>query len=96
MSNFWLSWYCADDDMGKFELHSPWWISGTRMTDDASTICAAVQAEDEEAAKEVVSASYDIRPASLEWRFCEPRASDWTPFSERFPRWEWMKWQQCP
>jgi hypothetical protein len=92
MSNFWLSWYCLDGDMGKFELHSPWWISGTRTDDDASTICAAVQAEDEEAAKEVVLASYDTRPTALEWRFCEPRMSGWTPFGDRFTRKEWMKW----
>lgn len=93
MNNFWLSWYCPEDDMGKFELHSPWWISGERA-DGASTICAAVQAEDEGSAKEVIVSSYDEKPDMIEWRFCQRQLPDWTPFCERFPRGKWMKWDQ--
>lgn len=100
MSSFWISWF-HKPAMGAFELHSPWWVSGSRevanrFTFDEGhsepTICAAVRAEDEAAAKEAVTAAYDMRPADMEWRFCEPRPDDWSPFSGRFPRADWMKW----
>ena len=97
MTAFWLSWYLTKE-MGAFELESPWWVSGARVwqkgdeiwTDDS--IVAAVRAESEEAAKELVLASFDKRPEAIEWRFCEPRPDGWAPFSERFPRGDWMKW----
>jgi hypothetical protein len=92
MKKFWISWYCAADDMGKFELHTPWWISGTRCSDDAETICAAVQAEDEEAAKKAILNSYDDPPKDLEWRFVNERSADWSPFCDRFQQAKWMKW----
>lgn len=89
MKCFWLSWWHTDKD-GTFELHSPWWRSGWRG-DDAS-VCAAVRAESEEAAKEIILASFDVRPVDLEWRFCEERPEDWSPFSDRFTRRDWMQW----
>lgn len=100
MSNFWISWFHTPA-MGGFELHSPWWVSGSREVvnrlafdegHSEPTICAAVQADDEDGAKEAVVASYDMRPSNVEWRFCEPRADDWTPFNERFPKADWMTW----
>lgn len=48
MKSFWISWY-HEQSFGAFELHSPWWVSGS--TDTANTVCAAVRAEDEEHAK---------------------------------------------
>lgn len=56
------------------------------------TICAAVQAENEEAAKALIVTAHDA-PVALEWRFCEERDSGWVPFSARFPRAAWMKWE---
>lgn len=88
---FWLSWYHTDD-IGEFELHTPWWLSGHRSSDEAATICAAITAEDEDGAKEKVMSSYDDRPDSLEWRFCKEQEKGWSPFSGRFPRGKWMKW----
>ena len=72
MKNFWLSWY-APEKLGTFEIHAPWWDTGTRMSDDAMTVVCAVRAESEEAAKEFVLASCDTRPEALEWRFCEAK-----------------------
>lgn len=100
MKNFWVSWF-HKAELGGFELHSPWWVSGARVVADRfnfdeqreePTLCAAVQAVDETAAREVVVSSYDRRPEALEWRFCEPRPDDWTPFSGRFQKQDWMRW----
>ncbi len=87
---YWISWWLTEAD-GAFELHSPWWISGVR-DDGAQSVVAAVRAESEAAAQEAVSASYDRRPATLEWRFCERRPEDWAPFGSRFRRADWMRW----
>lgn len=94
MTNYWVSWWHLEsfntDDMG-FEIHSPWWISGQRGSDGATSICAAIKAESEESAKAKIIYSYDITRI-LEFRFCEERPDDWTPFSDRFPKRDWMQW----
>jgi hypothetical protein len=91
--NWWVSWYCPPGQMGKFELHWPWWVSGQRMSDDAETICAAVKAENEDGAKQVIIDSFDDqKPDDLEWRFVNERPGDWSPFCDRFQSAKWMKW----
>ena len=97
MNNYWVSWYCPNDLMGKFELHSPWWVSGETMEDDdgkfSFTICAAVQAPDEDGAKRLIEMAHDEpRPRNLEWRFVTEKPRDWSPGSGRFPLADWMKW----
>jgi hypothetical protein len=89
MKRFWISWY-TDNDMGPFELNSPWWISGTDGICDS--VCAAVIAEDEDAARCVVLGAYDICPLAIDWRFCQERDANWAPFCERFPQADWMQW----
>lgn len=91
MTNYWLSWYCKKDDYGKFELTWPWWVSGARDFDESLTICAAVQAESTDQAMKIIENCYDI-PTSLEWRFCERKSQDWSPFCDRFSKHEWMQW----
>jgi hypothetical protein len=103
MRAWWISWY-HDPRSGPFELHSPWWISGSTLEEvSRDTIVAAVQATDEKGAWEVIYASYDNRPDSIEQRFCneltdreeQPNARQpWsTPENGRFPRADWMKWE---
>lgn len=96
MKNFWLSWF---GNRCGYELHWPWWISGYRMDGDDETgaldtpsICAAVRAPNEAAAKALIIAAYDEPPGELEWRFCNERPDDWSPFNERFPKADWMQW----
>lgn len=92
---FWVSWY---GQYGAYTLHWPWWISGYRIAyrriDDevihVPTICAAILAPSEEAAKEIIFAAHDVRPQAIEWRFCAEQPDDWTPFNERFPKANWM------
>lgn len=96
LKRFWLSWTAKDE--GPFTLWSPWWISGAALYTDGKdilerpTICAAVIAPDEDAAKGVIRAAHDKPPLDLEWRFCNERPQDWSPFCDRFPRGDWMKW----
>lgn len=52
------------------------WTSGYRMSDDAATICALLDAPSRE--------PIDAALAEFEVRFVEPRANDWTP-GDRFP-----------
>ena len=59
MKSFWISWY-HEQSFGAFELHSPWWVSGS--TDTANTVCAAVRAEDEEHAKRIVVEAFVTPP----------------------------------
>ena len=90
MKNWWISWY-HKDEFSAFELHSPWWVSGT--TDDSATICAAVKAESWEAASDVIFECYDEPPRGIEFRFISERPADWCPFNERFQKADWMKWE---
>lgn len=101
MKNYWVSWYCPPNVMGKFELHSPWWVSGFRMSDDAETVCAAIQAVSEDQARLKIVMSHDadfVKWASegIEWRFVNERPDDWTPYGDRFPSDDWMVWQPLP
>lgn len=103
MKSFWLSWY-ATPDTGPWSLHWPWWISGARIVADRlafdeereePTVCAAVQSEDADAAREIILAAHDKRPdGKIEWRFCEEQDQSWAPFSDRFPRGDWMQWPE--
>ena len=86
---YWLSWY-DKNKYSEFELHSPWWISGS--DDGAQIICAAVKAENEEAAMELIYAAYDKRPKNIYFRFILQQLDNWIPFCGRFPKERWMKW----
>lgn len=90
MKRFWISW-CNTPAMGAFELSSPWWISG-ESGDGTILVCAAVIAEDELSAKASIVTAYDAPPVSVDWRFCNERADNWSPFCERFSRADWMVW----
>ena len=93
MSRYWLSWWTAPA-LGSFELHSPWWFSGFRGDDGARSVCAAVVADSEEAAREKILAAYDTRPpAGLEFRFVDHQPEGWSPFNGRFRRRDWMQWE---
>ena len=85
--NWWLSWISLR--LG-FTLHWPWWVTGYQG--ERPIFVAAVQAEDEDAAKNLIYAAYDTKVSRLYWRFCNEMPDDWEPFNERFPRADWMHW----
>lgn len=89
MARFWISWYQPTDDYRPVydpakesePLGHAYWCSGQRCSDDAWTMCAMVDAEDESAAEEVIQKYW---PEAKEWRFCEEKPASWTP-GDRFP-----------
>lgn len=89
MKAFWISWW-NPPDASAFELHFPWWVSGTRGSDGAGSICAAVQAEDADAAVRMVRQCYDVPMTEMQFRFCEEETVDWIPYTDRFEKAEWM------
>lgn len=91
MKTFWVSFHVAEALLPEFEVHTPWWISGGDLNGNAA-ICMAVQAENEEAVRNFVYASFDNHPMNLKWRFIDECKADWSPFSDRFPQGAWMKW----
>lgn len=87
---FWASWVQPTDDHRplKFPPTEPiigWWCSGYD-SDDNATLVALIEAEDEQAAADVVKENW---PEWSEWRFIEPRPIDYRP-GDRFPLNEWM------
>lgn len=96
MNAYWLSWYHFPED-GDFEIHSPWWISGWIMVYEndemieVPTIVAAVKADSEDAAWDFIQNSYDYPPEDIERRFCEELTRE-SPFTDRFPKADWMVW----
>ncbi len=92
MQNYWISWWTHEHE-GAYELHSPWWVTGERHGRNAArSICAGVKAKNVEAAKELIKSSYNNNAQDLEWRFIETMPVEWSPFNDRFPKADWMKW----
>jgi hypothetical protein len=98
---FWISWYGLTNPEGAWpwEYHGPWWITGESPDCNGyctiPTICAAVMADDESDAKDVILRCHDDPPKELPWRFVEEKPSDWDPkanTSGRFPPDDWMQW----
>ena len=89
--NFWLS-FIHTEEMGAYTLYWPWWVSGSRISDDARTVCVAIQATDDDAAKQMIFDAFDARPTAIEFRFLNEQPDDWSPFNGRFRRASWMAW----
>lgn len=97
MKRWWVSWWHDPEAFGGFELHSPWWVSGG--TDTADTICAALLADNEAHAMQLVYEAYDKTPSWIEFRFVEERPDDWTPWKrndDQVLRWKRESWMQWP
>jgi hypothetical protein len=91
MAAYWVSWVHSRD-LGPFLLNSPWWVSGSTVA--GATICAAVSADSEQEAKDMIVNSFDIPVPSFHvaWRFITAKPDNWSPFSSRFERAAWMRW----
>ena len=86
---FWVSFWVHRRDLEsmKADVHWPWWISGVDAGGRRS-VCVAVEYMTPEHAQVELERAFKVD----EWRFVEPRAADWSPFSRRFLRADWMKW----
>ncbi len=87
MKRWWVSFWTSD--ISEFEYNGPWWISGYDSNDRRS-VCAAVVAANENEAREIIKKANVDEPE--EWRFVDERPDDWSPFSERFAKRDWMQW----
>ena len=100
MNEYWISWYSVFEYTGSFELHSPWWVSGWSYDADEneeSIIVAAVRADSEEEAWEVVKQAYDTYPKKgFRERFIETfeegETKPWEREGGRFQLADWMEW----
>lgn len=84
-TRFWISWYGGDGDDPRpttFPVPISWWCTGYREQAPTCTICAVVDATDEDAALARVREFWP----EAELRFCEAREPGWTPNGGRFPR----------
>ncbi len=91
---YWCRFYLFTAELPSFEYHGPWWITGTTDSSfgEQSVVCAAVVADSEDAARTVLRKCFDPGHGLIEWSFVEQRPDDWEPFTDRFPRRDWMKW----
>lgn len=104
MNNYWVSFWLKETSASAFEYHGPWWISGYCSSNetpassiedvefDLISICAAVKADNDDHAKDLINKCFDPGYQLHEWRFCESRPDGWSPGSDRFPMADWMKW----
>ena len=89
MTCYWISWYESDPhgDFRPFKLPLPkaikgWWCSGSTAEDQPRfTICAHVEADNEDTAKKILAGFWGLG----EFRFVHRVAPDWTPNPGRFP-----------
>ncbi len=90
-NNYWVSWYAPRKE--GFELYFPWWVSGYVCDENQTeTICAAIKASNELRAMDIIFDAYDSKDIKLEFRFVNEQVENWSPFCERFPKADWMKW----
>jgi hypothetical protein len=86
---FWASWCEPTDESGDYRPRRwplangivGYWCTGTG--DDHVTLCAVIDAANEDHVRDLVHAQ---GWSPMEWRFIEPRAADWMPPPDRFPR----------
>lgn len=97
---WWISWY-SPQALGGFTLYWPWWRSGwsyDRDDNEVSIFVAAVRAESEDDAYEIIMKAYDNPPVFTEEnkRFCElfdaGEKMPWEHENPRFPFGDWMQW----
>lgn len=77
-------------------MNFPWWINGCccdKEGNEIDMICAAIRSDNEENAMEIIKSCYDEYQNNIEFRFIFIRDKDWSPFSDRFQKSEWMNWE---
>lgn len=99
MKKWWVSWF-AHPFVG-FTLTSPWWLvdvssgvgkalgSAKFEASHGGVITAHVIAESDAQARQLIIAAHEV-PVVLTFRFTTRQGKYWTPFSQSFPRADWM------
>lgn len=79
---------------GGYELHCPNWVSGYGQ---GPTVVFATIAESEDALVEYIETHCLEEGSSIDWRFVNERADDYSPYSDRFPGpSDWHVWPDVP
>lgn len=88
MKRYWISWYhppykLKTAECNQFNSIAGVWVTGTRDSDNYSTVCAVVDANTKEDAesKKLIEHYGNIE----EWRFCKEKPSTYMPGGNRFP-----------
>lgn len=89
LKKYWISWY-HEQCFSPFEIDTAFWSTGWRVSDYAETICAAIYATSQTNAYDTIIKSYDEKPDIIDFRFCEKKPRNWTPYDERFYQASWM------
>lgn len=89
MTRYWISWWGGNDGEPRPFAESEespsfhWWVTGERFTTtDTYSICAVVDADDDQHAKQQITEWW---PGVDEWRFCKTKPHYWMPDASRFP-----------
>lgn len=82
----WISWEQPGDDYRPImvpprESVVGYWCSGMAAEQSVSTMCAVVNADDEQHAKRLIEVYW---PEAVRWRFADMKPPGWLP-GERFP-----------
>lgn len=86
MKRYWISW-CHPPyalETAKYNQSNSIigvWVTGTRVLDNYSTVCAVVDASTKEDAENKIIEHYGNIE---EWRFCEEKPSTYMPGKDRF------------
>lgn len=99
---WWISWY-SPESLGGFELRTPWWRSGWMIEDNGTELTilvAAVRADNEDEAFEIIESSYDKEGTKIAKKFRrfsrrldEGELLPWEQEGTRFPLGDWMEWE---
>lgn len=90
MKKYWISWE-HNTDYGLFTLTFPWWITGYGNNMNPQ-ICASILTDTNP--EDYIRFSYDKPPHDIQFRFIEEKPDDWSPFSSRFAKADWMMWDE--
>lgn len=82
---WWARWIATSP----FTLYAPFWVTGETF-DGLPIMCAAIKAHDKETARRIVIHAHD-KPIDSEKVYIDSRDGDWEPFSDRFPKRDWME-----
>lgn len=99
MKKYWVSFNCSVNLMENFEMHSPWWISGSQINSNyeitSHSICCAIQQPNKREVYRYVRSCFDkgYEPKRIKYRFIDEKPNSWSPFCDRFPKAKWMKWK---
>ena len=94
LHNFSASWVCEAGQEKFFKYPGPWWHRLGKTGDGQMLVAmfAAITAENERAVKAIVVQNLLKGAKIMQWNNPVLRLPGWSPFSEAFPRGEWMQW----